>query len=83
MSGSIHSCGRVDGVTRVRSRELTGDGRRVSLERAEMDAIADAVTHHGGNLTRIAGELGVSKSTLYANIKKHALQPIIEQARSA
>ena len=69
----------------VRTSRTDGNdgGARLSLERMEMNAISDAVIHHGGNLTRIAEELGVSKSTLYAKIKKHALEPIVEQARRA
>jgi len=68
--------------TTVRPSLIDGR-RRLSLEHMEMNAISDAVMHHGGNLTRIADELGVSKSTLYAKIKKHALESIVEQARRA
>lgn len=57
--------------------------RRLTLEDAEIEAITDSIEHNAGNLTRIAQELGVSKSTLYAKIKKHALEAAVERARNA
>ena len=43
------------------------------IERAERDAIRDAIEAHGGNLTASARTLGVSKSTLYAKLHRYAL----------
>jgi DNA-binding NtrC family response regulator len=54
---------------------------RPSLEAAEKRAIGDSIAHNAGNLTRIARELGISKSTLYAKIRKHELGPVVERAR--
>lgn len=51
------------------------------LERLEQDAIRVAIRVHRGNLTRAAGDLRVSKSTLYLKMRKYGLEPIVSQAR--
>ncbi|WP_227982610.1 sigma-54-dependent Fis family transcriptional regulator [Nocardia spumae] len=50
---------------RVSSRARTLSGR----ERAERDAIIDALRRHHGNKLRTAHELGISRTTLYARLK--------------
>jgi len=52
------------------------------LEGVERAAIAGAIRKHGGNLTRTSRDLRISKSTLYLKIKKYALKPTIQEARS-
>jgi transcriptional regulator of acetoin/glycerol metabolism len=56
-------------------------GRAAGLEGVEREAIADAIRRHGGNLKRVAGELRISKSTLYAKIKKYVLEIVLEEVR--
>ena len=44
-----------------------------SLEIAEAEAIRLAIQQYHGNLTRVAIQLGIAKSTLYQKIKKYGL----------
>ena len=44
-----------------------------TLEAIERDTIADAINRHGGNLTLVARELGISRGALYRKIDKHGL----------
>jgi transcriptional regulator with PAS, ATPase and Fis domain len=43
------------------------------LEAAEEHTIRDALARHGGNLTLVAKELGISRPTLYARLKKYGI----------
>ena len=52
-----------------RSGDLTG------IERAERDAIRVALSEHRGNVTASARALGLAKSTLYAKLRRYALDP--------
>jgi transcriptional regulator with PAS, ATPase and Fis domain len=47
--------------------------RGASLEMAEVEAIRLAIQHCDGNLTQVAIQLGIAKSTLYQKIKKYGL----------
>jgi DNA-binding NtrC family response regulator len=51
------------------------------MERVERDAIDAAIRVRRGNLTEVATDLRISKSTLYAKIKKYTLQPIVDTLR--
>jgi len=44
-----------------------------SLEEMEKDAISRAIRRCAGNLSRVASELEISRTTLYAKIKKYGL----------
>lgn len=44
-----------------------------SLEAAEAESIRLAIRQSGGNLTQVAAQLGIAKSTLYQKIRKYAL----------
>jgi PAS domain S-box-containing protein len=44
-----------------------------ALESAEATAIRHALDHHGGNRTRAAHELGISRNTLWRKMKKHGI----------
>ena len=44
------------------------------LESAEAAAIRDAIARHGGNRTRAARDLGISRNTLWRKMKKHRIQ---------
>ncbi len=46
---------------------------REARERVERETIFAAVERHGGNTTRVAEELGISRPTLYDLMKKHGL----------
>jgi transcriptional regulator with PAS, ATPase and Fis domain len=64
--------------------DIASDGKarpQSGLEGVERDAIAGTIQKHGGNLTRTARELRISKSTLYLKIKKYALEPTLQNAR--
>jgi transcriptional regulator of acetoin/glycerol metabolism len=41
------------------------------LQDLALQAIHDAVTHHGGNISAAARELGISRSTLYRKLQGH------------
>ena len=41
-----------------------------SLEQVEKDAIISMIERLGGNMTAVARELGIAKSTLYVKLKK-------------
>jgi len=56
-------------------------GRAVGLEAVEREAIAQAIRRHGGNLKRVASELRISKSTLYAKIRKYVLETALQEVR--
>ena len=51
------------------------------LDAVERDAISTAITRGHGNLTMVAKELRISKSTLYLKIDKYGLNPTLRQAR--
>src|SRR5262249_18995158 len=51
------------------------------LDAVERDAIGTAIARSRGNLTMVAKELRISKSTLYLKIDKYGLNPMLRQAR--
>jgi sigma-54 dependent transcriptional regulator, acetoin dehydrogenase operon transcriptional activator AcoR len=51
------------------------------LEAVERDAISTAIARRQGNLTRVAKELRLSKSTLYLKIDKYGLNTALREAR--
>jgi transcriptional regulator of acetoin/glycerol metabolism len=55
--------------------------REVTLGRVEKDAISAAILTRQGNLTQVARDLNISRSTLYLKLKKHALDPVLDEAR--
>jgi DNA-binding NtrC family response regulator len=71
----------VAGAAQRRFDSWTAPGRAAGLEGVERAAIADAIRRHGGNLKRVAAELRISKSTLYAKIKKYVLEIVLEEVR--
>jgi len=64
-------------------QDLLGKGREVSgprdaqlelnLEALEKTAIRQAISKHGGNLSKAAQELGLGRTTLYRKMSKHGL----------
>jgi len=51
------------------------------LGAVERDAISTAIERRQGNLTIVAKDLRISKSTLYLKIDKYGLNPALRQAR--
>jgi two-component system NtrC family response regulator len=47
---------------------------REAKEEVEKIHIEEALARHGGNISRVAREIGVSRPTLYAFIKKYDLE---------
>jgi transcriptional regulator with PAS, ATPase and Fis domain len=70
--------------TRESDRELTGEAKslkRIAREAAELvekRAILDALAKTGGNVTRAAKALGVSRATLQNKMKAYGLRGIKE-----
>jgi two-component system NtrC family response regulator len=64
----LHAAGRRFGNVRV---ELPDEG--ISLEAVERDLIAAALEKHGGNQTRAAAYLDITRSTLLYRMQKHGL----------
>lgn len=46
-----------------------------TLDRLEHDRIADAMRRHGGNVSRAAAELGLSRGALYRRLEKFGFRP--------
>jgi sigma-54 dependent transcriptional regulator, acetoin dehydrogenase operon transcriptional activator AcoR len=53
----------------------------IGLSKLERDAIATALSAQHGNLTSAARELQIARSTLYAKIKKYALETMVGESR--
>lgn len=58
-----------------------GPARGATLGRVERDAISAAIVTRQGNLTQVARDLNISRSTLYLKVKKHELDPLLDEAR--
>jgi len=73
----------------ARSVSATGSQRHIAAESAavpdldavERDAISTAIARRHGNLTMVAKELRISKSTLYLKIDRYGLSTTLRQAR--
>jgi transcriptional regulator with PAS, ATPase and Fis domain len=50
-----------------------GSSSATPLEAAEEQTIRTALARYGGNLTLVAKELGISRPTLYARLKKYGI----------
>jgi transcriptional regulator with PAS, ATPase and Fis domain len=51
-----------------------GSALRASIERFEMQLIQDALARHGGNRTRTASDLGVSRRTLIDKLQRYHIR---------
>jgi two-component system NtrC family response regulator len=47
---------------------------RAAVQRLERQIITQALALHGGNLTRVAEELGISRPTLYAHLRRYGIR---------
>jgi transcriptional regulator of acetoin/glycerol metabolism len=57
-------------------RDLNG------LESAEREAILRAIKGSRGNMTAVARELGIAKSTVYAKLKRFDLEAYVDDLRN-
>jgi DNA-binding NtrC family response regulator len=46
-------------------------GKNITLEEMETELIKRAMEHHGGNLTKVAKQLGITRQTLYNKFRKY------------
>jgi transcriptional regulator with PAS, ATPase and Fis domain len=56
---------------------------RPDLEAVEREAIGAAIRARRGNLTQVARDLRISRSTLYLKLKKHQLDLLLNQVRTS
>ena len=56
------------------STEMANGGTGTPLDLAEKDVISRAIREQGGNLTKVAKQLNIAKSTLYIKLKKYGIQ---------
>jgi DNA-binding NtrC family response regulator len=54
---------------------VTATGEPRSLEELEREAIRHALEHFGGNLSDVARQLGIGRSTLYRKLDQYGLRP--------
>jgi len=63
--------------------EAAPDGRDLTnLESVEREAILRAIKGCRGNMTAVARELGIAKSTVYVKLKRFGLESLVEDLRS-
>jgi transcriptional regulator of acetoin/glycerol metabolism len=53
--------------------EDAGEERDVSLDNMEKLLITRVIKKHGGNVSKAARELGISRAALYRRMEKHGL----------
>ena len=57
-------------------------GNLTCLENAERDAILRAIKGCRGNMTAVARELGIAKSTVYVKLKRFGLESLVDDLRN-
>ncbi|MCP8884662.1 sigma-54 dependent transcriptional regulator [Devosia sp. XJ19-1] len=57
----------------ARDRFLTDTGELHALSEIEREAIAFAIAHHGGRMSRVARALGIGRSTLYRKLHEYGM----------
>src|SRR5690606_20127329 len=60
-------------VPASRDRFLSDNGELQALAAIEREAIAFAIEHHGGRMSRVARALGIGRSTLYRKLHEYGL----------
>lgn len=64
-------------------RDVQGDeGDLTCLENAEREAILRAIKGCRGNMTAVARELGIAKSTVYVKLKRFGLESYVDDLRN-
>ncbi len=62
---------------------VAGDARDLTcLENAEREAILRAIKGCRGNMTAVARELGIAKSTVYVKLKRFGLEGLVDDLRN-
>ncbi|CAM5769771.1 sigma-54-dependent Fis family transcriptional regulator [Labrys miyagiensis] len=62
------------GVVGLPSPQRAADGTALTLEEAEGEAIRSVLAAEGGNLSRVARRLGISRPTLYRKLEQHGIR---------
>jgi DNA-binding NtrC family response regulator len=57
----------------ARDRFLSDNGELHALAEIEREAIAFAIAHHGGRMSRVARALGIGRSTLYRKLHEYGM----------
>src|SRR5690606_42047783 len=57
----------------ARDRFLSDSGELQALADIEREAIAFAIEHHGGRMSRVARALGIGRSTLYRKLHEYGM----------
>ncbi|GAA3143969.1 hypothetical protein GCM10020255_021490 [Rhodococcus baikonurensis] len=79
IAGALISALRKRPVGEIQAEDLPSSCRTISprtlttLEAAERDAIANALSEYGGNRVKAATALGMSRSSLYRKLKSYAI----------
>lgn len=73
------------GLTRETTQEGGDplDSLKVAQRRIEVELIVKGISLHGGNLTRVARDLDVSRTTLYRKLRDYNLQGLVPPAHPA
>jgi transcriptional regulator of acetoin/glycerol metabolism len=61
-------------VISVAHESLARENRKRAMEQREKERIIHALDDNGGNVTRTAAVLGISRNTLYRKLKKYGIQ---------
>jgi DNA-binding NtrC family response regulator len=75
LPGGLQEPGAAAAPARAESAPAPAAVPVVSLDQVEMQAIARALAHTGGNMSRAATQLGIGRATLYRKYKKYGLAP--------
>jgi DNA-binding NtrC family response regulator len=75
LPGGLQEPGAAAAPARAESAPAPAAVPVVSLDQVEMQAIARALAHTGGNMSRAATQLGIGRATLYRKYKKYGLVP--------
>jgi DNA-binding NtrC family response regulator len=70
-------------ITAANPQAVTPSPAVTNLEEVEREAISTAIVTCHGNLTLVATELRISKSTLYLKVEKYGLDDVLRRARAA
>jgi two-component system NtrC family response regulator len=66
-------------VAQMESRETEEDGLpsvgSMTMSEVEKAMIVKSLVHHGGNLSRVAESLGISRAALYRRLEKYGIKP--------
>jgi len=62
------------GAVGLPSPQRAADGTALTLEEAEGEAIRSVLAAEGGNLSRVARRLGISRPTLYRKLEQHGIR---------